>query len=255
MGTAGFRFESGGKGILVDPYLSRNSEARPVQSLAPEALGPVSHILISHGHFDHLMDVPAIAQATSARVVCSPEAAETLVKRGLDRCRIQVVEKEGQGFKIGPFWARAFCSTHVRFDIQLLAETLARVGRRLFSIIPLATSYPCGQVLSWRIAAEGKTIHFFGSAGVTGRELSRLRALGPIDLLLVPLQGHSRICRIGLDMVRRLRPAMVIPHHHDDFYPPLSQAVDIAPFLKGMARMPEIRVLLPELNREIFPMD
>ena len=253
LGTAGFRFESEGKGILIDPYLSRNPGARPVQELTAKALGPVSHIFISHGHFDHLMDVPTIARETGSRVVCSPCAAKTLVKNGVDRHRIDMVEKDGQGFKAGPFLARAFYSAHVRFDLRLVVKTLVRMGRRILKILPLFTAYPCGQVLSWRIEAQGKSVHFFGSAGARARELSRLRALGPVDLLLVPLQGHSHICGIGLDMVAALSPARVIPHHHDDFYPPLSRTEDIAPFLDGLARMPETRVRLPELNRPIFP--
>jgi len=255
LGTAGFWFESRGKAILIDPYLSRNPGACPGQVLKPKDLGEISHILISHGHFDHLMDVPAIARQTSARVVCSPEAAETLVKKGMDRRQIDVVEKDGQGFEAGFFRVRAFYSAHVRFDLELMAKTLVRVGCRVFAILALFTTYPCGQVLSWRMEVDGRTVHFFGSAGATAQELSRLRRLGFVDLLLVPLQGHSRICHICLSMVRRLQPAMVIPHHHDDFYPPLSQAVDIRPFLDGLARMPETRVMVPELNRKMRPMD
>ncbi len=253
LGTAGFRFEAEGNAILIDPYLSRNPSARPVQDLSPEGLGPVSHIFVSHGHFDHLMDIPAVARATGARVVCSSQAAQMLLKNGMEQDRIQVVEENGQGFEAGPFRVRAFYSVHVRFDLKLVAKTLIRVGRRLLDIVPLFTNYPCGQVLSFRIEAEEKTVHFFGSAGATDPELSQLRELGPLDLLLVPLQGHSRICQIGLSMVARLSPAMVIPHHHDDFYPPISQTVDIAPFLEGLAESPEIRVAVPELNREFFP--
>lgn len=252
LGTAGFRFEYKGSVILIDPFLSRNPGARPVQSLGPKDLGPVSRILVSHGHFDHLTDVPEIARETGARVCCSPGAAGTLLSSGLSRDQIQVVEKEGWKERAGTFTVRAFYSTHVRFDLGLVARTLMRMGSRgLFRIFPLFRDYPCGQVLSWRIEAGGRAVQFFGSAGARAVELSRLREKGPVDLLLVPLQGHSRICDIGLNMVRQLEPAMVMPHHHDDFYPPLSRAVDIRSFLAGVGQLPGIQVRVPEMNQEI----
>ena len=255
LGTAGFKFESGGSVILIDPYLSRNPGARPVQSLEPKDLGPVSHILISHGHFDHLMDIPQIARATGATVCCSPDAAGTLLNSGLGRHQIRAVEKDGWRETAGAFAFQAFYSDHVRFDLRLVARTLARVGRRLPRIFPLFKQYPCGQVLGWRIEVGGRAVHFFGSGGATAQELSRLREKGSIDLLLVPLQGHSRICDIGLNMVRQLEPAMVMPHHHDDFYPPLSQAVDIRPFLTKAGKLPGVTVIIPEMNRKISVWD
>lgn len=251
LGTAGFRFASRGRSILIDPYLSRNPDARPVQALRPEDLAPASHLLISHGHFDHLMDIPDIARATGAEVICSPEAARTLERLGLSRDRIRTVEEDGQAFNAGPFRAQAFYSTHVKFDLRLVAKTLLRVGKDIFRIFPLFKDYPCGQVLSWRIEAEGKTIHFFGSGGAGAAELEKLKTLGSVDLLLVPLQGHSRICDIGLSMVQALDPAMVIPHHHDDFYPPLSRAVDIGPFIDGVSRMSGLRLEVLALNQKI----
>jgi hypothetical protein len=36
----------------------------------------------------------------------------------------------------------------------------------------------------------------------------------------------------------------VIPHHHDDFYPPISQAVDIAPFVQAVGELsPPVEVV------------
>jgi L-ascorbate metabolism protein UlaG (beta-lactamase superfamily) len=67
-----------------------------------------------------------------------------------------------------------------------------------------------------------------------------------IDVLLVPLQGHTRICEIALKYVQALKPRLVIPHHQDDFFPPISTYVDILPFIRGVKRKcpnTEIRIL------------
>ena len=87
-------------------------------------------------------------------------------------------------------------------------------------------------------------MHHFGSAGCTEGELARLAVLSSPDVLLFPLQGHSRVCRIAARIVERLKPRVVIPHHHDDFYPPISQAVDIAPFVRSVGELlPPVKVV------------
>ncbi|MCG8636352.1 MAG: MBL fold metallo-hydrolase [Desulfobacterales bacterium] len=245
LGTAGFKIQTAAASFLTDPYLSRNSRALPRQPLAPEDLAPVSHIFISHGHFDHLMDVPAIARHTGARVICSPTAAHTLADMGLGPDRVIPVGKDGFEISFSGVRARAFYSRHVRFDLRLLLTTLIRTGREIPEILPLFLKFPCGQVLSWRFEAEGKTVHFFGSCGSTDRELNAL-ASHPLDILLLPLQGHSRICDLGFHYVRVLNPGLVIPHHQDDFFPPVSRTVDINPFtdlVKGGCPRTRTRVM------------
>ena len=93
-------------------------------------------------------------------------------------------------------------------------------------------------------AEDDRVVHHFGSAGCTEDELARLAALGAPDVLMFPLQGHSRICAIAANIVERLKPRVVIPHHHDDFFPPISQAVDIVPFVRAMDELsPPVEVV------------
>ncbi|MCG8618621.1 MAG: MBL fold metallo-hydrolase, partial [Desulfobacterales bacterium] len=187
-------------------------------------------------------------RATGANVACSPTAARTLSDMGLPRERIITVDRDGYSLNIGGIRATAFYSRHVRFDLRLMVSTLAGIGRRFRKILPLFLKYPCGQVLGWRIEAEGLTLLFFGSAGATDAELTTL-ANRHTDVLLVPLQGHSRICDLALNYVKHLRPGLVIPHHHDDFFPPVSQEIDISTFINGVpGANPDTRVMELHLN-------
>ncbi len=248
LGTAGFKIQTQAASFLTDPYLSRNKEALPRQPLTPKDLAPASHIFISHGHFDHLMDIPRIARHTGACVVCSPTAAHTLTDMGMDPERIISVAKDGFEIEFGDVKAKAFYSRHVRFDTRLLITTLARTGRKTPEILPLFLNFPCGQVLSWRFESEDKSLHFFGSGGSTDRELKGLSS-HPVDVLLLPLQGHSRICDLTFRYVRILNPKLVIPHHQDDFYPPVSRTVDIKPFTDLVsAGCPNTRVRVMAMN-------
>lgn len=230
-GTAGFKIQSRDVSFLIDPYLSRNAQAWPVQTMKPKDLAPFSHIFVSHGHFDHILDIPDIVKSTDARVVCSPIAGQTLIKMGMARSHLMAIKNCGDDIRFGHIKATAFFSRHIRFDAKLLITTLIRARKQIKDILPLLKNYPCGQVLSWRFELEGKRILFFGSGGSTRAELEML-AKDPVDLLLVPLQGHSDICAKAMAYVKSLKPAFVLPHHQDDFFPLISQTVDITPFIE-----------------------
>ncbi len=67
LGHAGFRIETQGQVLLIDPWLRGNpafDEAR-----FDEAVAGATHILVTHGHDDHAATVPEIAKATGAQVV------------------------------------------------------------------------------------------------------------------------------------------------------------------------------------------
>ncbi|MFQ6102348.1 MAG: MBL fold metallo-hydrolase [Anaerolineae bacterium] len=249
-GTAGFRLETAGRVFLIDPYLSRNEAARPALAIGPADVTEGSEIYLSHGHFDHMADVPQIVCQTGATVYCSQEAAGALHRQGVDEAHIAVA-RDGGSFDFGAYRAQCFNSTHVKFDPPLLAATLYHSLPQLPSLLPLSRDWPKGQVLTWRftLAAEGDRIaQHFGSAGCTEDELARLAKMDAPDVLMVPLQGHTHICRIAGRIVGRLRPRVVIPHHHDDFYPPISRMVDIAPFVEAM------RVIAPPVEVIELPM-
>jgi L-ascorbate metabolism protein UlaG (beta-lactamase superfamily) len=251
LGTAGFEVEANDQVFLIDPYLSRNSQARPLQHLQPEDIAKAGQIFITHGHFDHIYDIPNIMAQGAASVYCSDIAAATLVREGVNSSRINVIDTDGYSADCGGYRAQAFFSRHIKFDIPLIAKTLLRVGTKYRGLAKIVKAYQKGQVLSWRFTINGYTMHHFGSGGSTRKELEHLSAF-PLNLLLVPLQGHTHICDIALQYVRMLKPRLVITHHQDDFYPPVSRAVDIQPFVKQVRKhCPETEVRLMDVNETI----
>ena len=252
LGTSGFQISTGKEVFLIDPYLSRNPKAAPEQHLTASDICTASHIFISHGHFDHILDVPQIALHTGADIYCPDTAVDFLIQSGTDRQKVKPVLADKIVFKFSEFTAQAFFSEHVRFDLPLVLSTLLKINIRFFRYLPLIRNFPCGQVLSWRFYVGGRVIQFFGSAGSSPEELERMRDI-PIDILMLPLQGHSDILKIGLDYVNHLKPAIVIPHHYDSFFPPISKTVDIRPFIDDMRKYhPEIRVMVPEINMALM---
>ena len=250
-GTAAFRIKTGNLVFLLDPYVSRNEKGRPGQYLKAENVSDGELIFLSHGHFDHILDVPVIAQQAGSRVYCSAEAENTLIETGLNKNRVHRVETDGYTIDFDGHQAQAFFSEHVKFDKKLLLKTLLKINIRIFRYIPLLKKFPAGQVLSWRFSIEGKILHFFGSGGSPPAELEKL-ASRTTDILLVPLQGHSNICDIALEYVKVMQPKIVIPHHQDDFFPPISSMVDIRPFVDGVkSECPNTKIRVLELNETI----
>lgn len=81
-GHAAFRLEFAGTAVLVDPFLSGNPTFTGTVDAASQG---VSHILLTHGHGDHVGDTVAIAKATGATVVANADLCGWLGTQGLDK--------------------------------------------------------------------------------------------------------------------------------------------------------------------------
>ncbi|MBV8677151.1 MAG: metal-dependent hydrolase, partial [Planctomycetaceae bacterium] len=80
LGHSCLLFESDGRHVLIDPFLTGNPKAAASADEVPADL-----ILVSHGHGDHVGDAVAIAKRTGAAVVANYEISEWLKRpeRGL----------------------------------------------------------------------------------------------------------------------------------------------------------------------------
>lgn len=75
LGHGSWSIDIDGHKVLLDPFLNESPTA-PVKAEEVEA----DHILVSHGHFDHVADVASIANRTGATVVAIFEIAEWFSK-------------------------------------------------------------------------------------------------------------------------------------------------------------------------------
>ena len=77
---SGFRLEIEGAVILIDPWLTGNPMF-PAGARA-EALAGATHILLTHGHGDHVGDAVAIAKRANALVVSNFEIVNYCTSKG-----------------------------------------------------------------------------------------------------------------------------------------------------------------------------
>ena len=80
LGHATFLIETGGKRILIDPWVMQN----PACPDELKDVGNLDGMLITHAHFDHIGDAVEIAKSATPQVVAIPETADWLGKKGVD---------------------------------------------------------------------------------------------------------------------------------------------------------------------------
>src|SRR5919108_1318973 len=90
LGTAGWEISDGKHIVLIDPYLSRLRRVTPNDNVEPSDTRPLfdnsaiaqsdtavidariqraDYILITHTHYDHVLDAPYISQRTGATII------------------------------------------------------------------------------------------------------------------------------------------------------------------------------------------
>ncbi|HLZ92653.1 MAG TPA: MBL fold metallo-hydrolase [Candidatus Acidoferrum sp.] len=278
LGNAGWEITAGSIVILVDPYLSRiraaaaapgmpgaskeASDPRPLigvnDPLIPDTavidahITNADYILVSHSHFDHLMDVPYIAKKTGATVIGTESTTNVMRAHGISDGKLITV-KGGEDYSFGSFSLRVIPSLHLALDSKHYFDS---------GVIPRTVEVP----LRRRDLAEGGTLAFlirmgkhhllvFGSNNFIENEITGLRPdvliAGPDIVPFGPpkeetYQYTRRLMR-ALDC-----PSEVIPTHWDNFMQPYDASQDeyvkrLEPFEEEIkSACPKTRFIVPK---------
>lgn len=81
LGHSAFRVETPSSTFLIDPFLSHNPSFAG-QDIKQAAKG-ITHIVLTHGHMDHVGDTIALAQETGAEVIANADLASWLAAKGV----------------------------------------------------------------------------------------------------------------------------------------------------------------------------
>jgi L-ascorbate metabolism protein UlaG (beta-lactamase superfamily) len=85
LGHAAFRIETAKAKILIDPFLTYNQPfADAGLSIADVSKG-ITHILLTHGHGDHVGDTAQIAKDTGAVVLANADLGSWLATKGVEK--------------------------------------------------------------------------------------------------------------------------------------------------------------------------
>ncbi len=238
LGTAGFRFAYQGTVIWIDPYVTRLSLGdllrRRVVPSSREAvtrwIDRADAILVGHTHFDHALDVPAIAARDRCPVYGSTSLQHLMGLHGLAELA-HVVEPHAR-YEVGPFAFHFVPSVHSKLQLGLRVNYGGELTcDHLDGLTPQA--YRCGQV--WGVCVEVAGVRFYhqGSADLIDDEI---RDRG-VDVFLCGIAGRRFTRRYVERIVARLEPRVIVPTHFDDFFTPLgvSNALSFNVNLTGFA--------------------
>jgi len=226
LGTAGFALSYQGFDLLIDPYLTRlpfldvvRRRAAPVDDAAIARWTPrADAILVGHTHFDHALDVPAIARRFGCRVYGSSSLAHLM---GLYGLADQAVAVEAQrAYEIGPFRVRFVPSVHSKLQLGYAVPYSGELTcDHVDHLTPQA--YRCGQVWGLAIEVAGARLYHLGSADLIESEI----ADRGVDVFLCGISGRRFTPRYIERAVRALDPKLIVPTHYDDFFRPLDAPV------------------------------
>ncbi len=86
LGHAAFRIEAANARILIDPFLTHNASFAGLS--AKDASADITHILLTHGHGDHVGDTVALAKETGAVVLANADLGSWLGTKGVEKLEL-----------------------------------------------------------------------------------------------------------------------------------------------------------------------
>lgn len=207
LGQAATRITTpGGKVIMIDPWLTTNPKT-PAAFKPIEALGKVDLILVTHAHFDHFADAPALAKLHKAPMYGPAGMNQSVVALGI--LPAELAPRFGKGGTILPFGPTGvkITAVHAEHSSELAYKNPATNKDEVH-----VGGEPIGFILEME---NGFKIWHMGDTGVFGD----MRLIGEMyrpDLVLVPIGGHFVMNPKDAAMAVRdmIKPRFALPIHY-----------------------------------------
>ena len=208
-GHAAFRVDIGGSVVLIDPFLSQNPSFR---GDLRQAVAGVSHIVLTHGHGDHLGDTVPIAKDSGATVVANADIVAYLGGQGLTRCEAMNI---GGTVRLGALSVSMVNAIH---------SSSIRVGA-----VSQNLGNPAGIILK---AAGERTLYHMGDTDIFG-DMALVEELHAPKIGLVPIGDRFTMggATAALACRRYFDFETIVPCHFGTF-PLIDQTPDL--FLSAM---------------------
>jgi len=215
LGVAGWHLKTRRASLLIDPFFTRPPLLRVLFSpLVPDDESirrytpPATSILITHPHYDHIMDAPHVSRLTGASIYASPHGIALLKILGAPPDSVYIIRPDDR-FVLGVFSVQVFATPH----------------RLIFGRIPYTGPLPPNLAAPRRASDFRMDYHFsfLISAGETRILIAsgfRYEPAVEADILMVGADAtRSQLTRI----LMATRPRIVFPNHWDDMFRPLAK--------------------------------
>jgi L-ascorbate metabolism protein UlaG (beta-lactamase superfamily) len=209
LGTASLVFKAGDQVLAVDPFFTRPSLPALLRPLVPNRtvvtkyLPECDFVLLTHAHYDHLLDVPEVMQYSAATAYGSTNSCHLLAACGAPVSQISEITI-GDRPTLGAFNVEVIQGQHSRIPLGRFFNGTLRSGLKppLF-----AWDYRMDFCLGFRITAGGSCV-LICAAGAQPAEVWFAVAQEP------PAYYQQ--------MLQVIRPQSIVLIHWDNFTRPLS---------------------------------
>jgi L-ascorbate metabolism protein UlaG (beta-lactamase superfamily) len=194
-GHSAFRLDFADKVVLIDPFFTGNPAFEGSAEAAREG---VTHVLVTHGHGDHVGDTVAIAKATGAKVVTNFDLCMYLASQG-----VEAFEPMNTG---GTVDLGGFSATMVRADHSA-------------GLVEMGVNFPLGSANGLIVKAPGEpTVYHMGDTDIFG-DMGLIAELHQPDVAMVPIGDRftmgPAVAALAVERFFKLKAA--IPCHYGSF--------------------------------------
>jgi len=217
-----FRLDSG-EVFLLDPWIEGNPAYPPGHSLSR-----LDGILITHGHFDHLASVQALAARFAPQVVGIYEVCQWLSAKGLNKLTGM---NKGGSVTLGPLKVTMTHAVH--------SSGIEDNGRLLYG----------GEAAGYVIQIpDGRSIYCAGDTNVFA-DMQLIAELYRPQLAILPIGGYYTMGPAEAALAcRLLKPKRVIPTHFGTFPALAGRPEQLAELIRDL---PETQVWVLEPGRPV----
>ena len=194
-GTAALLLRENDTVIAFDPFGGIPLTcSHPEKESVPhaEAFRTAHDVFVTHGHFDHILQIPSLYASADTVIHATVTPCATLLRQGLPKRQLRTVAP-GQTVTAGDFTLRLYQGRHCVFDVPIIVQTVLRSSLwlhlpHMLRLLRWNRRYPeNGEILLYEITANGKRVQIMGSMGLDAHTDYPTGA----DVLVLPCQGRS----------------------------------------------------------------
>jgi len=228
-GTASIEMVNDTGRILFDPFIPLEGSEIDVSI---DEFDGFTDILITHGHFDHIIDLPEIYERNNNVMIhCTETPYNTLKKMGVPEENLHKITY-GDVLNINGFKITAYHGKHAVVNMPstgyLIKSYFSKWHKNVKHVAKV--NKKCqenDESLFYKVEYDGLTVCTMGSLNLR----DEIEYPTDCNLLLLPYNGWKNNFTPAKTAIERLKPKKVILTHYDSTFPPFTQYVDTSPII------------------------